>query len=329
MGKVDTITKNYMSNNMVFADAFNYLMYDGNPVIRPEKLRELDTTEIAIPSANGSEAAVQKFRDMLKTAIIMADDQAAYLILGVENESEVKYAEPVKNGLYDFLQYSKQVQQTAAMHREKKDWAGHDSGEFLSGFYQEDKLTPVITLVILFGPNKWDGPRTLHEMMSIQKPNVLEYVADYKVNLIEPAEMEEDDFERFRSNLGSVLGFIKYSNDSEELNTFLLKDDKLKKLDVEAARVIKACTNTDIHIDEGKEVVNVCKAVQDMNEKARREGLQEGRREGIREGRQEARMETLSDSVKNIMESLKMSVEEAMKVLKISEEDQATLMKMI
>ena len=105
--------------------------------------------------------------------------------------------------------------------------------------------------------------------------------------------------------------------DSEELNTFLLKDDKLKKLDVEAARVIKACTNTDIHIDEGKEVVNVCKAVQDMNEKARREG------------RQEARLETLSDSVKNVMESLKMSVEEAMKVLKIKEEDRATLMKMI
>ena len=117
--------------------------------------------------------------------------------------------------------------------------------------------------------------------------------------------------------MGSVLGFIKYSNDSEELNTFLTKDDKLKKLDVEAARVIKACTNTDIHIDEGEEVVNVCKAVQDMNEKARREG------------RQEARLETLSDSVKNIMESLKMSVEEAMKALKISEEDQATLMKMI
>ena len=62
MGKVDTITKNYMSNNVVFADAFNYLMYDGNPVIRPEKLRELDTTEIAIPSVNGSEVAVQKFR---------------------------------------------------------------------------------------------------------------------------------------------------------------------------------------------------------------------------------------------------------------------------
>ena len=95
------------------------------------------------------------------------------------------------------------------------------------------------------------------------------------------------------------------------------EDDRLKKLDVEAARVIKACTNTDIHIDEGKEVVNVCKAVQDMNEKARREG------------RQEARMETLRDDIKNVMESLKMSVEEAMKVLKIREEDRTILMKMI
>ncbi len=33
----------------------------------------------------------------------------------MENEAEVKFAEPVKTGLYDFQQYSKQVQQTAVL----------------------------------------------------------------------------------------------------------------------------------------------------------------------------------------------------------------------
>ena len=193
MGTIDTITKNYMKDITVFADAFNYLLYDGKPVIKPGSLQELDTTEIAIPFANGNEEAVQKFRDLLKSATLMSDDKAAYLILGVEAESEVKYAEPVKNCLYDALQYSKQVQQTASRHREEKDWKGHDAGEFLSGFYREDKLTPVITLVILFGPGEWDGPRTLHEMMSTQDPEILKRVADYEINLIEPAAMEEDE----------------------------------------------------------------------------------------------------------------------------------------
>ena len=162
MGKIDTITKDYMRNNSVFADAFNYFIYGGEQVIQPENLRELDTEEIAVPFGgdDGNEVAVQKFRDLLKTATLMADDKAAYLVLGVENESEVKFAEPVKAGLYDFLQYSKQVQQAAQRHRKAKDWKGHESGEFLSGFYQEDRLTPVITLVILFSPGNWEGSKT-------------------------------------------------------------------------------------------------------------------------------------------------------------------------
>ena len=48
MGKVDTVTKAYMRKNNFFADAFNYLIYDGKPVVNPEQLRELDTTEIAL-----------------------------------------------------------------------------------------------------------------------------------------------------------------------------------------------------------------------------------------------------------------------------------------
>lgn len=49
MGAVDTVTKAYMKENTVFADAFNYLIYDGEAVVDPAQLKELDTTEIALP----------------------------------------------------------------------------------------------------------------------------------------------------------------------------------------------------------------------------------------------------------------------------------------
>ena len=86
MGKIDTVTKDYMKNNTVFADAFNYFIYGGRQIIDPENLRELDATEIAVPFGNENEVAVQKYRDLLKTATVMMDDRAAYLLLGVENE---------------------------------------------------------------------------------------------------------------------------------------------------------------------------------------------------------------------------------------------------
>ena len=86
---------------------------------------------------------------------------------------------------------------------------------------------------------------------------------------------------------------------------------------MEAARVIKVCTNTNIQFDEKAEVVDVCKAVQEMNEKARQEGSEK------------ARLETLCSDVRNVMDSFKVSLEEAMKALKVGKEDQAILMKMI
>ena len=70
MGLADTVTKAYMKDNSVFADAFNYLIYGGEAVVDPKQLQELDTTEIALPFGSQDEEgkqpeeAVQKYRDV-------------------------------------------------------------------------------------------------------------------------------------------------------------------------------------------------------------------------------------------------------------------------
>lgn len=76
IGAIDAITKAYIRKNEVFADAFNYFMYDGAQVIQPERLKELDSTEIAIllneKDTTDKKAvqveAQQKYRDILKLA---------------------------------------------------------------------------------------------------------------------------------------------------------------------------------------------------------------------------------------------------------------------
>ena len=123
MGLADTVTKAYMKDNSVFADAFNYLIYGGEAVVDPKQLQELDTTEIALPFGSQDEEgkqpeeAVQKYRDVLKSAIIKQDDEAAYILLGIENQTDIHYAMPVRNIIYDALQYGKQVADIAAKHR--------------------------------------------------------------------------------------------------------------------------------------------------------------------------------------------------------------------
>ena len=121
MGKRDTITKEYMSEPQYFADAFNYYIFQGKQVIKPETLKILDPTEIGIVFGKKSNEIVQKVRDVLKHCILMEDDKISYLILGIENQTEIHYAMCVKNMIYDALNYGKQVSKIAEQHKKEKD----------------------------------------------------------------------------------------------------------------------------------------------------------------------------------------------------------------
>ena len=137
MGTADMVTKEYMRENAVFADAFNYLIYNGKKVIDPAKLKEIDPTEIALPFGDEEKAGedkkgkvqetewssvkngsvrkktagragkktdtVQRYRDLLKFAVIKQDERTSYVLLGIENQTDVHYAMPVRNAIYDAL----------------------------------------------------------------------------------------------------------------------------------------------------------------------------------------------------------------------------------
>ena len=281
MSKKDTVTKAFMRENTVFADAFNYLIFNGEKVIQPEKLQELDTTELAQLIVKGNKPkneAVQKYRDILKTAVIMEDENADYLLLGIENQTEVHYAMPVRNMIYDALQYGNQVSTIAAQNAKKKNAATR--AEFLSGFHKADKLRPVITLVVHFGAEPWDGATSLYEMMDLPRKEMRDFIQDYKIHLIDPAAIEPEELEKFSTSLREVIGCIKYSNDKEKLSSFIRNNPRMT-VERNAARVIQAITKVTIDLSEETEKVDMCKAIEDMMQDSRAAGKAEGRTEGI------------------------------------------------
>ncbi len=273
----DTYAKKYMFDNNVFADAFNFLIYDGEEVIKPENLKPLDTSVLAVPFGDtGKKEPVQKIRDLLKLAEIKEDGENIYLILGVENQSEIHYAMPVRNMLYDVLEYTRQVESTAKAHREAKDYKGVSAGEFLSGFYKNDKLVPVITLVVYFGADKWEAPRSIYDMLEIKDKRILSFVTDYRINLIAPYELDDEKAEKLHSNLKEVLLYIKNSNDKEKLRNLVQNDRKFSRLERDAVCVINAFTNSELKINKNQEVFDMCKALLDIKEEGRLEGRLEG-----------------------------------------------------
>ena len=118
MRQADALTKEYLSNNEIFADVFNYLIYDGQQRILPENLIERDTSEITLPlGKRGELATIQKFRDILKCCIAKEYKNTLYVLFGVENQSHIHYAMPVRNMLYDAINYSAQVNEKTKKYR--------------------------------------------------------------------------------------------------------------------------------------------------------------------------------------------------------------------
>lgn len=114
MGIKDIVTKDYTKESNVFADAFNQYIYNGRQIIEPENLKPLDTNLTGIPyGVNGSGIPTQRFRDVLKSVTAMEDGDRVYLLLAIEAQSEVHHAMPVRNMVYDALQYAAQVEDAA------------------------------------------------------------------------------------------------------------------------------------------------------------------------------------------------------------------------
>lgn len=309
MGLIDSVTKDYIRDNAVFADAFNYFLYGGEAVIDPKSLIEMDSTELAVPyyideNKGMQTESAQKYRDALKSTTVMYNDKATYMILGVENQTDINYAMPVKNIVYDVLQYGRQVTDLARRHRKEHPGKKPTSEEFLSGIYKEDRLTPVITLVVHFGDSKWDGSMSLREMMATTDEKILSYVPDYKINLLEPARMTPEEMGKFQSTLREVFRFIKFSKDGE-FDEYLQSEERLKHLDVSAAEVIKVSTGSKFDIPEGAEVVDVCQAERELIKGAQDKGVDLGKLETtvkyVRKGRV---------SIEEAAQDLNMTVEE-------------------
>ncbi len=268
-------------------------------MIKPEELTERDPTEIALPYGGDSAVVpVQKFRDVQKLYAAMTDGKMEYVLYGVETQSRVHFAMPVRNYLYDALEYAGQVEEAARSHKKEREeqkkktreagkYEGEEtdgqgrktfgSEEFLSGFGKEDKLIPSITVTILFSAKPWDGPLSLFEMMGISDPAVQACMDNYYMRLIAPAQMADEEIMKFQSSLREVLLFIKYSENKDELSRMLENNQKrFGELERRAVDVIKAVTNAGIKYKRSEEAVDVCKAIQDMQTEAEQRGKQIG-----------------------------------------------------
>ncbi len=285
MRNKNAVSKSYLSDSQRFAQICNNQLFGSRRVIEPERLRELDTGELAIIGDRAPALEVlEKYRDVLR----IYDDQVMFLILGIENQEEVHYAMPLRQMLYDVLKYENQRVRLQREHQEKKDLQG---AEYMSGMAKTDRLMPVITLTVYWGKEAWDGAKSLYEMLDI--PPVLsqykDIINDYRMNLLEVRSME--NLEAYSGELKALFGFVRYQKDKTLLKQFVSENkDIFQSLTPETIRAISVLGNVrelEHYLEnrkEDEEVYDMCEALQEMIMDGKMEGRAEGKAEGKAEG---------------------------------------------
>lgn len=269
MADTDTLTKQFVKDKEVFADAFNYFLYDGKEVIKPEQLKVVDTTEVVVPYGEDDTGIrmqpVQKIRDAFYS--VMTEGNKVYMLCGIENQTEPHNAMPVRNALYDFMEYAAQIQEATKAHRDAKN-RGNAHQDFLSGFHRTDKLVPVYTLVVYWGSGEWDAPRSLFEMLDVKDERDYYGLNDWKINLIIPEELtDEDAAQKFNSDLGKALIYIKNMGKPDKIEQ-LSTDERFRLLKTDTVLMLNEIMNADFQVQRKDKVTDMCYAIEKIREDA-------------------------------------------------------------
>ena len=94
----------------VFAALFNGYVFDGEPVIYAEDLREVDgrnRLQIRSREEKSTYEVLKKERDLVREVTI-GDSTLRLAILGIEHQSEIDYSMVLRTLAYDTLEYLKQ-----------------------------------------------------------------------------------------------------------------------------------------------------------------------------------------------------------------------------
>ena len=278
MGKTDRATKRFLSDRRVFADLVNYSVYRGRQVVRAEDVRETDTEQVLDAGAPGRAPDLRRLqRDLAMEVVVRTCGDVKYVVVGVENQSRADLTMPMRCMLYDAMRHLAHARRRKAENGENCV-PGRD---FLTGLSPEDRFPPVVTLVVYWGEGRWTAPRSLHEMLDFPDERLKGLCADYRLNLVEPMAMSDEEFRILRTDLGAVLHYVKVQDDPDAIHRLLREDGRFRALDRDAAEVLRAVTGTTIPINQKEEKIDMCKGEEQLKQRAFEEGKQTGFQEGI------------------------------------------------
>lgn len=318
MGVRDVTTNEYLDTRERVADLLNGFVYHGKEFVRPEHVKQIKNVLSRAErqkhaqrnrKKNGEEKIIQTVTvDVIREVERDLNAMRAVIVM-LENQTDIHYAMPIRALNLEAIAYHTQWRQAAKAHSAKKDLSG---AEYLSGFAKDEKVKPVLLIILYWGQEPWDGPRTLKDMIDFgDYPQELrELIIDYPLHLIEVRQYERTS--EFKTDLKYVFGFLQHDNDINALKSYLEENEQeLCSLAPDAYDAISAMSHSEelqmardkyLVITENGRRQDMCKAIKDM----------------IKEGEDRGMQQELVKSIDNVMKNLHLDLQAACTAFEVS-----------
>ena len=278
MGQIDLILKGYLSDPRRFADVFNGRLFAGRQILRAEELEPVPPAAVK----KSQERYMERISDY---AMRQKDTGNLFYIWILENQDKIDYSMIVRVMLKEAMEYDKQLQKLKKQNADAWEKAKENGqkpdiskGEFLCKVKKTDRLHPVTTLVIYWGKEKWDGARSLHEMIDFgsdengKEDAIRSATADYPLRVLDLSD--EKNYDTYQTEMRAVFECYARRDDKERFYAYVSSDESFRHMDRETIEVIGRLTNAQELLDiidenEEEEECDVCKAIKDLIEDGR------------------------------------------------------------
>lgn len=288
MGQVDLDLKPYLSDRRRYADVYNGSIFGGRQLLRAEELEPVGT----VVTKSDDAASLERISDIIMRQKTTGDMFALWLL---ENQETIDYSMPVRVMLKEALEYDRQVreiknayklefreQQGKNRNKGKVGKEGPASGEYLYKVRKTDRIRPVNTLIVYWGNEPWDGPKSLHEFIDFGsedtelKERLKKLVPEYPLHILDLSM--ESDYSGYQTELKTVFELYHRRNDKKQFKAYVEGHEECRYLDKETYRIIGRLTNTKELLQKAdeKEEKDMCNAIRELIEDGRAEGRIEG-----------------------------------------------------
>lgn len=168
----NAVSIEFFKNPKRFADLLNGYFFNGAEVVHWESVQERDPVLQKIKGKGTKVSTKANVVDLFRNVEIDGCRIGVFL----QNQTQIHYAMPIRAMNEEAEEYYSQWKELERKHREKKDLKG---AEFLSGMGRNDRINPLLILIVYFGEKKWDAAESVWKSCRIRENERNSYQVSY------------------------------------------------------------------------------------------------------------------------------------------------------